>query len=62
MILLLDDSITQNTPGTRGGSGGRDRTLAAKRRKKPENLCFFVKKYTFETNFFYVSSEYPQSG
>ena len=27
---------TVNTPGTRGGPGGRDRTLAVKRRVTPE--------------------------
>ena len=34
----------QNTPGTRGGPGGRDRTLAVKSRKSAKNHFFFVKK------------------
>ena len=29
-----------NTPGTAGGTGGRDRMLAIKRRKTPQNLFF----------------------
>ena len=33
-----------NTPGTAGGPGGRDRTLAVKRRKNAKNQCFFVKR------------------
>ena len=32
-----------NTPGTRGGPGGRDRTLAVNRRKNPQKSFFFVK-------------------
>ena len=34
-----------NTPGTAGGPGGRDRTLALKSRKTQKNNLFFVKKY-----------------
>ena len=35
-----------NTPGTAGGPGGRDRTLAVKSLKNPKkNQFFFVKKY-----------------
>ena len=30
-----------NTPGTAGGPGGRDRTLAIKSRKRPEKNTFF---------------------
>ena len=33
----------KNTPGTRGGPGGRDRTLAVKEEKRPK-ICFFHKK------------------
>ena len=33
-----------NTPGTAGGPGGRDRTLAVKSRKTAEKSAFFVKK------------------
>ena len=35
MILYL------NTPGTRGGPGGGDRTLAVKSRKKVRKITFF---------------------
>ena len=38
-----------NTPGTRDGPGGRDRTLAVKSRKTPENH-FFCKKQKNKTN------------
>ena len=37
--------LSFNTPGTRGGPGGRDRTLAVKRRKnacKPPGLIMFI--------------------
>ena len=33
-----------NTPGTAGGPGGRDRTLAVKSRKAAEKSFFFGKK------------------
>ena len=36
--------IISNTPGTTGGPGGRDRTLAVKSRKTAENQFFFIKK------------------
>ena len=36
--------IYQNTPGTAGGPGGRDRTLAVKSLKKPKKSTFFRKK------------------
>ena len=34
----------ENTPGTAGGPGGRDRTLAVKSRKSAEKSPFFLKK------------------
>merc|ERR1712128_408731 len=34
----------ENTPGTVGGQGGRDRTLAVKSRKNAKKSSFFVKK------------------
>ena len=33
-----------NTPGTRGGPGGRDQTLAVKRRKNARKSVFFLVK------------------
>ena len=37
----------RNTPGTRGGSGFRDRTLFVKNGKNAQNLFFFVKYKTY---------------
>ena len=37
----------KNTPGTAGGPGGRDRTLAVKSRKPSEKSPFFLKKIKF---------------
>ena len=34
----------ENTPGTAGGPGGRDRTLAVKSRKNARKSPFFLKK------------------
>ena len=47
-----------NTPGTAGGPGGRDRTLAVKSRKKrPKNQLFFLKKMKITPQFFlHISS------
>ena len=36
-----------NTPGTAGGPGGRDRTLTVKSRKTAEKSAFFRKKIQF---------------
>ena len=36
--------IYSNTPGTAGGPGGRDRTVAIKSRKTAEKSVFFRKK------------------
>ena len=33
--------LTTNTPGTAGGPGGRDRTLAVKSRKNVRKITFF---------------------
>ena len=40
---LLEMDII-NTPGTAGGLGGRDQTLAVKSKKSLENQFFFRKK------------------
>ena len=44
-----------NTPGTAGGPGGRDRTLAVKSQKSLENHLFFLggKKITPKKYFFF---------
>ena len=34
----------ENTPGTAGGPGGRDRTLAIESRKNVRKITFFSKK------------------
>ena len=35
------EEINNNTPGTAGGPGGRDRTLAVKSRKNVRKITFF---------------------
>ena len=40
----MPNITTFNNPGTRGGSGFRDQTLAEKAEQTPENQFFFVKK------------------
>ena len=42
--LSTDMKIFLNTPGTAGGPGGRDRTLAVKSLKKQQKSTFFRKK------------------
>ena len=53
-----------NTPGTAGGPGGRDRTLAIKTRKTAEKKhIFFLKKIKFTPKkyfFFHISSSYAK--
>ena len=44
--------VRNNTPGTAGGPGGRDRTLAVKSRKTAENQLFFFKKLNLPYFFF----------
>merc|ERR1711892_509423 len=39
--------MKRNTPGTAGGPGGRDRTLAVKSRKNIRKITFFLKKIKF---------------
>ena len=45
-----------NTPGTAGGPGGRDRTLAIKSKKIARKSPFFLggKKITQKTYFFFA--------
>ena len=45
--------IFTNTPGTAGGPGGRDRTLAVKSRKTAENHSFFFVKKLILPNIFF---------
>ena len=51
-----------NTPGTMGGPGGRDRTLAVKIRKTAEKSVFFVKKINLPKKdiFLHISSSYAK--
>ena len=50
-----------NTPGTAGGPGGRDRTLAVKSRKITKKSAFFVKKKNYLHLFFlHISSSYAK--
>ena len=55
--------IFYNTPGTAGGPGGRDRTLAVKSRKTSERSPFFLKKIKFTRKkyfFLHISSSYAK--
>ena len=56
------EGIGRNTPGTRGGPGGRDRTLAVKRRKNAQKSAFFVKKKNYLKKYFFlhISSSYAK--
>ena len=51
-----------NTPGTAGGPGGRDRTLAVKSKKSLENDLFFHKKNKnyLKKIYFFASSSYAK--
>ena len=51
-----------NTPGTRGGSGGRDRTLPVNGRKKAQKSFFFVKNKNYKKIIFFlhISSSYAK--
>ena len=42
-LICLEVFSFDNTPGTRGGPGSRDQTLAVMRRKTPENQLFVIK-------------------
>ena len=44
----------ENTPGTAGGPGGRDRTLAVKSRKNARKSVFCRKKNKNYPNFFCI--------
>ena len=44
----------KNTPGTAGGPGGRDRTLAVKSRKNVRKITFFLKKINLPKKIFFL--------
>ena len=47
--------INSTTPGTAGGPGGRDRTLAVKSRKNVRKITFFsLKKKNYQKFFFFL--------
>ena len=62
MMTSTDDEKRPNTPGTRGGPGGRDRTLAVKKKKTRPKIIFFCKKKLPKFFFFFVhiSSSYAK--
>ena len=64
LLLMFKFMISyKNTPGTAGGPGGRDRTLAIKSRKTAEKNSFFRKKIKFtqkEYFFLHISSSYAK--
>ena len=43
-LYSASEALSLNTPGTRGGPGGRDRTVAVKNRKNAQKSVFFVNK------------------
>ena len=54
--LKTEAKTKLNTPGTAGGPGGRDRTLAVKSRKMSEKSPFFLEKIKFTPKnlFFFI--------
>ena len=44
----------KDTPGTAGGPGGRDRTLAVKSKKKHLKISFFPAKINKNLQFFFA--------
>ena len=48
----------KNTPGTAGGPGGRDRTLAVKRRINSRKSAYFRKKIKITIFFFFLFCMY----
>ena len=51
----------ENTPGTAGGPGGRDQTLAVKTRKKQPKISFCKKNFLNKKNdFFKIPSSYAK--
>ena len=48
--------MERNTPGTAGGPGGRDRTLAVKRRKNSQKSVFFRKKIKITLKKYWVKN------
>ena len=53
------NNILNNTPGTAGGPGGRDRTLAIKSWKNAKKTVFFCKKKNY-LNFFCIYIVMPK--
>ena len=53
LISTPIEDILCNTPGSAGGPGGRDRTLAVKSRKKGRKSVFFFVKKLNELIFFF---------
>ena len=55
--------LVANTPGTAGGPGGRDRTLAVKSKKIARKSPFFLggkKNYPKNIFFLHISSRYAK--
>ena len=52
LVSIFAYGIRTNTPGTAGGSGFQDRTLAVKRRKTAENQLLQRKLFKFKKNDF----------
>ena len=59
--MNYSNNYSHNTPGTAGGPGGRDRTLAVKAEKTSKKSPFFLKKIKFTQKkyfFLHISSSY----
>ena len=52
------NDINNYTPGTAGGPGGRDQTLAVKSRKNVREITFFSLKKNLTNFFLHISSSY----
>ena len=63
MLRNLKMKLPENTPGTEGGPGGHDRTLAVKSRKTLEKQHIFVKKRITTKNILclHISSTYANT-
>ena len=64
MFRLKKNDFQKNTPGTAGGPGGRDRTLAVKSRKQHQKIIsfspiFLLKIIFFQPKYSIITSAYP---
>ena len=60
VLTEFETILSRNTPGTAGGPGGCDRTLAVKSRKNARKSVFFCKKIKITITFLHISSSYAK--